>query len=444
VSRQPAADGGRTPGAAPAGDEADAMVPAPRRVSPGGVAPGGVAPRGVADLGPDSVADVGAALLPCGDGAGHSGSRAGGSPAGRGRGRHARPRRRASGFSLLVLAVLICVVALVGGLVAVAPHVSVLPRLGIGAPADYSGGGTGSVTVDVPAGASARQIGSRLQAGGVVKSSAAFVTAATRAGASSRLSSGVFRLRQHMSGAAAVALLLDPASRVQSRVVVPEGSTVAKTVQLVSQQTTIPLADLQAVVDNPAALSLPAEANGKLEGFLFPATYDVPPRETAVQLLQGMVDRYRDEAQTLQLAQGAAALGLTPAQVVVIASLIEKEAALPEDRPKVARVVLNHLATKDPLRFDSTVQYALPKPKAELSNADTLTPSPYNTYLHPGLPPGPISNPGAAALQAALHPAQGDWIYFVTLEKEHRTVFTAKYSEFLAAKATRERENRTP
>ncbi|MCW2746726.1 MAG: aminodeoxychorismate lyase [Mycobacterium sp.] len=389
------------------------------------------------------VADVGAALLPGGEPDNGSGRRSA-PPAGSGRGRHARPRRRTSGFSVLVLGVLITVIVIVGALVAIAPHVSVLPRLGIGAAADYSGGGAGSVTVDIPAGSSARQIATRLATDGVVKSSGAFVDAAGRAGAAGRLSSGVFRLRQHMSGGAAVALLLDPASRVQSRVVVPEGSTVAKTLQLVSQQTPIPLADLQAVADNPAALSLPAEANGKLEGFLFPATYDVPPGKTAVQLLQDMVDRYKDEAQTLQLAPGAAALGLTPAQVVVIASLIEKEAALPEDRPKVARVVLNHLASKDPLRFDSTVQYALAKPKPELSNADTLTPSPYNTYLHPGLPPGPISNPGAAALQAALHPVPGDWIYFVTLEKEHRTVFTAKYSEFLTAKATRERENKTP
>jgi UPF0755 protein len=152
-----------------------------------------------------------------------------------------------------------------------------------------------------------------------------------------------------------------------------------------------------------------------------------------------MVAQFTKQAEALGFEAGARRLGLTTYQALIVASLVEEEAGVPGDFPKVARVVYNRLEAGMPLQFDSTLNYVLAQRKLHLTFEDIRTPSRYNTYLHAGLPPTPISNPGLRALRAALEPAPGDWLYFVAIDKKGHSAFTASYSEFLRLKAEAKR-----
>lgn len=318
----------------------------------------------------------------------------------RGRGRR---RRRA------LLAILIALLLVGGGTLAawgtLGPVVARFTETD-----DFEGSGSGQVDVKVSQGDTGRAIGTTLVDAGVVKTTSAFVAAATAQPDMAGIQPGTYRLRSGMSSAAAVALLLDPASKITTRLTVPEGLRTDQVVALVSRQTPITADELTAALADPAALGLPAAAGGNAEGYLFPATYDVNPDETAVQLLSAMVARN---------AQVMADLGV-PADrvrdVVVEASIAQKEARTAEDMAKVTRVLDNRLAIGMPLQLDSTVSYAVRSGTVTTTAEQRADPSPYNTYLYPGLPAGPISNPGEDALRAALAPADGTWLYFVTVD----------------------------
>jgi UPF0755 protein len=215
-----------------------------------------------------------------------------------------------------------------------------------------------------------------------------------------------------MSGKSALQLLLKPSSRLVSRVILPEGLTAKQILQRLAQGTGAPIDQLQAAAANPAALGLPAYANGSLEGFLFPARYDFEPGTTPQQMLQQMVTR---TVQTLDQMQIPADQRLS---VLTEASIVQAEAGSTADMPKVARVLDNRLAQGMPLQLDTTVNYATGKTGLTTTAQDRANPSPYNTYVHTGLPPGPISNPGEDALRAVLAPAQGDWLYFVVVNPD--------------------------
>lgn len=306
--------------------------------------------------------------------------------------------------------------------------------------ADYSGAGTGSVIVQVKPGDSASDIGTTLVSKGVVKSVKAFTDAAKDNTRSRSVQPGFYALHSHMSGKAALTLLLDPKARVRGRVTLPEGISLAKVVERLVAATELKRADIVAALQNPAVLGLPSYARGKAEGFLFPATYDVEPGTGAVDALTMMTDKFAEEAAAVDLEGGAKALGLTPYDVVKIASLVEGETPLEADRAKVARVVLNRLAKQMPLQFDSTVNYIREERKARLTLADIRVESPYNSYLNKGLPPTPINSPGSKALEAALAPASGDWVYFVVIDKQGHSLFTSSYDAFLKAKAKAQRD----
>lgn len=344
----------------------------------------------------------------------------------------ARPRRPHHRRRLIaLLIVLALLVALVVGVVVAARRLVAGFSSGGG---DYQGAGTGEVLVRVQTGDTATDIATTLESDGVVMSTSAFRTAASTSPRSRSVQPGYYRLKTHMSGAAAVQLLLDPASRVRSKVTVPEGLSVPAVLQKVADGTELPLKDLQAAAANPAGLGLPDYAQNRPEGFLFPATYDLEPKSSATDALRSMVTRYNTAADGLDLQARAAAIGRTPYDVLVVASLIEKETAAPGDRAKVARVIYNRLAVKQKLQLDSTVNYTRTDKKARLTNADTQVATPYNTYVIPGLPPTPIDSPGEAALEAALNPADGNWLYFVTISKDGTSLFTASPQEFNAAK----------
>ena len=296
---------------------------------------------------------------------------------------------------------------------------------------DYSGSGTGQVVVQVKSGESAFSLAPRLAQLEVVKSATAFRKVAGASSKASGLQPGYYQLHLHMSASGALALLLDPAARLRGHVTIPEGSTENQTLALIAKNTEVPLADLKAAASNPAALGLPAYAAGHLEGFLFPATYDVEPGTTAVEVLTLMVQRFQEAADSAGLVEGAQKLGLTPYQVVTVASLIERESRLSTEYPKVARVVYNRLQKKMTLGIDASILYGLGRTSGVLHASELAKDTPYNTRLHPGLPPTPISSPGDVALQAALAPAPGDWLYYVLANKDGTQLFTSDYQVFL-------------
>jgi UPF0755 protein len=334
-------------------------------------------------------------------------------------------------IALLVIVALLTVTAAYG-VVKVKDHFR-------GAP-DYAGAGTGQVVVQVKAGESAYGLATRLESLGVVKSASAFRKVANSNSKASSLQPGYYQLHEHMSAASALALLLDPTARLRGRVTIPEGSTQNQTLALIAKSTEVPLADLKQAVGNPASLGLPAYAEGHVEGFLFPATYDIEPGTGAVEVLRMMVQRFEESAASSGLVERSKALGLTPYQVVTVASLIERESRLSAEYPKVARVVYNRLKKNMTLGIDAAILYGLGRTSGGLKQSELDKDTPYNTRLHTGLPPTPIASPGDVALLAALQPAAGDWLYYVLAGKDGHQLFTSSYPEFLRQKAKSQAE----
>jgi UPF0755 protein len=287
-------------------------------------------------------------------------------------------------------------------------------------PADYSGPGTGSVTVQVKSGDTAFSLGPKLQALGVVASSRAFELAAeahtSTTAAAPGLEAGFYKLHSHMQASLAWAALLNPKDRVQLTVTIPEGKRASQIVAILAKETSIPAAKFQQVIAQPAQLGLPSYAKGKVEGYLFPATYQIQPNDTAQTILAAMVKRFGQEATQVNLSAAAARVHLTPAQLIITASLVQAEGGRVQDFPKIAEVVHNRLAIGMKLQMDSTVFYGLGKYGTAATNAEISTPGPYNTYQNTGLPPGPIDSPGNAAIQAVLHPATGNLLYFFSFK----------------------------
>jgi uncharacterized YceG family protein len=275
---------------------------------------------------------------------------------------------------------------------------------------DYTGEGTGTVQVRVKDGDTLSDIAGTLVQADVIASARPFVTAAEANKDSVGIQPGLYAMHSHMSGRAALALLLDPKTELLSRVTLPEGLTVQKTLAKLAQQTGRPLADLQAAATNTAALGLPPYANGSLEGFLFPSTYDIQPDTSSTDVLRQMVARGVTAMDDLQIPPDQRLRVLTEA------SIVQAEAGSVEDMGKIATVLNNRLAAGMPLQLDTTVNYANGKSGITTTSKDRQNPSPYNTYLHPGLTPGPISNPGEEAMRAVLNPTPGPWLYFVVVD----------------------------
>lgn len=274
---------------------------------------------------------------------------------------------------------------------------------------DYKGSGSGSVTVEIDPGQSGRSIGDTLEKDGVVKSAGAFASAAAGDPAAAGIQPGTYTMHLKMSAASALAMLLDPSSRVTDRIVVREGLRATATIALLAKETGQPLSAYQAALKNPTALGVPSWAHGKVEGLLWPATYSFQPKTTAAQQLSTMIHL------TVQQLTNVGVTSSDALKVLTIASIVQVESRATADGPKVARVLDNRLAQGIKLQLDSTVSYVTGKPGVATTAADRANPSPYNTYVHAGLPPGPISNPGLNAIKAALHPASGTWLWFVTV-----------------------------
>jgi UPF0755 protein len=344
------------------------------------------------------------------------------------------PKRRRRWVKPVVITVVI--VAVLGGLAggayaAFQPQVDKLITALSPVDNDYTGSGTGQVVFTIKSGDTGGSIATNLQKAGVTKSYDAFYQLLLQQHPEVEFQPGVFKLAKRMSAQAALTALQDPANRMQNTAVIPEGTAEKDALQTVSEATKIPLAELQQAAANPAEYGLPAQAT-TLEGFLFPATYTFAPGATAHDVIKTMVDR---SFQALDEAKVAPA---DRWNTIVLASIVQREAGLKDDYPKVARVFLNRLAQGWDLQSDATVAYGTGNThRVETTDAERADASnPYNTYAHPGLPVGPISNPGDLAINAVVHPADGPWMFFVTWNlKTGETIFSTTVAEHDAAVA---------
>ncbi|NLU73706.1 endolytic transglycosylase MltG [Streptomyces sp. HNM0575] len=292
---------------------------------------------------------------------------------------------------------------------------------------DFSGKGSGQVQVKIPDGASIADMGGQLQKAGVVKSAGAFVEASQKEKKSSGIQPGTYSLRKKMSGAAAVKLMLDPAS--QNGLIISEGLRAKAIYQQIDKKLARPEGSTEKVAKKAGPeLGLPGFAKGNPEGFLFPSRYSVGEGSAPEDVLRDMVGRAKAEHTKVDLAGQAKKAGKSPEEILTIASLIQAEAQQDEEFGKVSRVIYNRLDKGMRLGFDSTINYAKGRSSLDTSVEDTKFKSPYNTYLNAGLPPGPIDNPGHQAIEAALKPTKGNWLYFVTV-KPGDTRFTASKAE---------------
>jgi len=341
----------------------------------------------------------------------------------RSRRRSRRNRRKGRAASFLAILVVLGVLGGVGYFSYTWVRSVVIPK-------DYSGDGTGEVSIEIKDGATASDVAQTLEDQDVVASARAFVNAIGQAGKSSALQPGTYTMRHHMSAAAAVALL-DPGNRILSHLTIPEGLRLSKIFTTLATATGRPVEDFEAAAKGD--IGLPGYARGRLEGFAFPATYEITPKMSPEAILTAMVDRFSQTAERVDLEGQATALGRSPKDIITIASIIQAEAGSQADMPKIARVIYNRLSRTPQMKLemDSTLMYGLNKYGIAASAADLKSKSPYNTYNRLGLPPGPIANPGDHAIEAALNPAKGDWLFFVTVDpKKHITKFTASETEF--------------
>ena len=279
-------------------------------------------------------------------------------------------------------------------------------------PPDYPGSGTGpGVTVVVKPGDNASSIAPRLAQLGVVESSRAFVLAAEHSASTAGLEPGTYRIDRHMKAALAYAAMLDPKNRVQVTLAVPEGLRAAQIVAALAKNLNVPAAEFNSI--KPEQLGLPSYADGKAEGFLWPATYSIQPKAKPLQVLRSMVGKFNQVAQEQNLAAAASARGLSMRQLMIEASLVQAEGNRPYELPKIARVIANRLNRNMPLQFDSVLEYGQNRFAVNIQNSWARIPGPYNDFQNRGLPPTPICNPGLDAIEAVLHPAPGNWLYFL-------------------------------
>jgi UPF0755 protein len=287
------------------------------------------------------------------------------------------------------------------------------------------------VTITVNAGESSVEIGRNLREAGMVDSVNHFRDVAEERRLDGLLKPGTYQLVTGMSIDAVLDLLAKgPSTGIP--VTIPEGYTVGQIVDKLAATDQFTKDEVkQALKSKDLILTLRPKGQDSLEGLLFPDTYGIEPDDTAVGVIQEMADQLEAVLSHYQLS--TAPQNLSPYQLLIVASMIEREAKVPGDRAKIAAVIYNRLAAGKRLEIDATVKYVTGHSK--LTAKDLASRSPYNTYTSAGLPPTPIAAPGEAAIKAALQPADGDWIYYVLATKEGEHAFTKSYTKFLELKA---------
>lgn len=295
------------------------------------------------------------------------------------------------------------------------------------------------VRVTVPAGAGTDTIGRILVREGVVSNRAMFSLRVRFGGAEGKLKAGVYDLVTGMGYRTAIDRLLEGPPVNYINLTIPEGFVVEQVAKRVEKLLYIPESEFLKLAKGGAASFagehpyLADAYEGSLEGYLFPKTYEVREGSDARSVIELMLDQFDAEIATVDLSR-AAESGLSQEQVVVMASIIEREAQLDKERPLVASVMYNRLAAGMLLEIDATIEYVLPGNRFRLRYSDLKLDSPYNTYRYKGLPPGPISNPGLASIRAAADPAKTKYLYYVLTGKDGSHTFTPDLESFLKAK----------
>ncbi len=289
------------------------------------------------------------------------------------------------------------------------------------------------VLITVKPGTPAKAIAEELEKQSLIKNSLVFRVAAKLQGVENSLQAGEYAISPVMP----VRQMLDMMSQGQTayqQITIPEGYTVDQIAELLAEKKLANPEKFKSLAKNFALYPyMQATPNTKYsaEGFIFPDTYRLAKGISEEELLTLMVKQF-DAKFTPDLRQRAAEQGLSIREVIIMASLVEKEAKLSEERPVIAGVFANRLKQAMPLQSCATIQYILGYPKAELTIQDTQISSPYNTYQTMGLPPGPIANPGSAAIKAVLTADKTDYLYFVA-DKQGKHHFSKTYEEHLAA-----------
>ena len=291
------------------------------------------------------------------------------------------------------------------------------------------------VSVDIPAGSAARQIGVILAEAGVVSSAGQFELAVRSTGTAERLQAGRYDLETGMSNDSVIDLLLAGPIVETFRITVREGLWINEVLAEVARQTDFEISQIQqalAQVKSPL-LQGPATDPVSWEGLLFPDTYDFPLDAGPAAVLQRLADTMNQRVNAIDWSE-LESRGLSLYEGITIASLIESEAGVEADRPLIASVIVNRLDLPMMLGIDATVIYAIGERGKSLTTSDLEVESPYNTRKYPGLPPTPIGAPGRASLQAAAAPASTDFLYYVLTSVTGEHSFTSSYDEFLAFK----------
>ena len=300
---------------------------------------------------------------------------------------------------------------------------------------DYPGPGNGAVVFVIDPGQSVASMGAELEKLDVVASSEAFVDAAKKNAKSNAIQAGSYDLKKKMKSSDVVDHLADPTNvKAANTVTVPEGARIDQVIAAIVKKSDFTEKQLTTLLARPGQIGLPPEAAGNPEGYLYPATYEITKNTTPKSLLSQMVAQTATVQEDLDIAARAQALGLTPHEVITVASILEYEANRSPDYAKVARVLYNRLGPDMALQLDPTVSY-VSKRKGDVWTTQTERESKslYNTYEHKGLPPGPIGSPGKETIEAALNPADGNWLFFVPDYENETTVFTDNLDDHNAA-----------
>jgi UPF0755 protein len=294
----------------------------------------------------------------------------------------------------------------------------------------------GSARVQVVKGDTLSDVAVKLEEAGVIESAFVFELQARYEGYGTEIKTGRYTFQPGQDSGEILQKLTVGQAAPTITVTIPEGLTIEQTAGTVAADSSVPAPEFEdaarrtdhgySFIDNPDVKTT--------EGYLFPARYEFEKGVTARQVVDRLLEQYLLETQDLDFAEAKERLDLTENQVVTVASLIEKEAASPEEKPLIASVIYNRMREDTPLQIDATIQYALKRPKANLSLADLKVDSPYNTYENKGLPPGPICSPGRESLLAALNPAKTNYLYYVLEADGEKHFFTKSYDDFLREK----------
>lgn len=290
---------------------------------------------------------------------------------------------------------------------------------------DYPGPGEGEVVITISSGQIGSDVAATLAEHDVVKTAEGFTTYLIEQAPDAEFHPGTYALRAKMSPAGALEALSDPTNRRELTAMIPEGKTGEQTLEILAAATNLPLADFEAAAAKPQAYGVPAGVE-TLEGWLFPATYIFEPGTTAEQAVQRLVSEMIGVLDRLGVAEA------DRERVLTTASIVQREARHEEDMGKVARVIENRLQQDMLLQMDSTTQYGSDDSTGTVWSSDEALAedNPWNTYKHKGLPIGPIANPGEAAIQAAIAPPAGEWLYFAAVNMETgETLFTTNVDD---------------